>query len=93
MPLSGATCWACSAVAAPAISGVPPLNGFAGKWLVYQGTLSIENHGLGMMLMVVAVFGIALTLARSSSRSSAAAPRPGNTFPTAPAWALPSPVE
>ncbi len=53
----------CATVAAMAISGVPPLNGFASKWLVYQGALSIPNRGLGMVLIVVAVFGSALTLA------------------------------
>ncbi len=53
----------CAVVAALAISGVPPLNGFASKWLVYQGTLSIPNHSLGMTMIVVAVFGSALTLA------------------------------
>jgi NADH:ubiquinone oxidoreductase subunit 5 (subunit L)/multisubunit Na+/H+ antiporter MnhA subunit len=53
----------CAAVAALAISGVPPLNGFASKWLIYQGALSISNHGLAVTLIVVAVFGSALTLA------------------------------
>ena len=53
----------CSAIAALAISGVPPLNGFASKWLIYQGALSTANHSLGMVLIVVAVFGSALTLA------------------------------
>jgi formate hydrogenlyase subunit 3/multisubunit Na+/H+ antiporter MnhD subunit len=53
----------CGAVAAMAISGVPPLNGFASKWLIYQGALSISNHGLAVTLIVVAVFGSALTLA------------------------------
>jgi len=55
--------FASGAVAAAAISGVPPFNGFVSKWLVYQGTLSIGNHGLGTALVVVAVFGSALTLA------------------------------
>ena len=54
--------FACGAVAAAAISGVPPFNGFASKWLVYQGTLALRS-GLGMALLVVAVFGSALTLA------------------------------
>lgn len=46
-------------VAALAISGVPPLNGFASKWLVYQGCAAA---GLPLLL-VAAVFGSALTLA------------------------------
>jgi formate hydrogenlyase subunit 3/multisubunit Na+/H+ antiporter MnhD subunit len=53
----------CATVAALAISGVPPLNGFVSKWLIYQGALSIPNHSLGMTMIVVAVFGSALTLA------------------------------
>ena len=53
----------CSAVAAASISGIPPFNGFVSKWLVYQGTLGIANKGLAVALLVVAVFGSALTLA------------------------------
>ena len=52
------------AIAAMAISGVPPLNGFASKWLVYQGTLDAagETKWAGVFL-AAAVFGSALTLA------------------------------
>ena len=55
----------CGAVAAAAISGVPPFNGFASKWLVYQGTLQVgqTNPALGAVLVAAAVFGSALTLA------------------------------
>ncbi len=55
----------CGAIAAAAISGVPPFNGFVSKWLVYQGTLEVSgtNHALAVSLVVVAVFGSALTLA------------------------------
>jgi len=53
----------CGAIAAAAISGVPPFNGFASKWLIYQGTLQVTNHGLAVVLVAVAVFGSALTLA------------------------------
>ncbi len=49
-------------VAAMAISGVPPLNGFVSKWMIYQGVLSLHSP-LGAMALVVAVFGSALTLA------------------------------
>jgi len=46
-------------IAALSISGVPPFNGFASKWLVYQGTIEI-----GMpVFLVTAMFGSALTLA------------------------------
>ena len=45
-----------------AISGVPPLNGFVSKWLVYQGI--IEGGGALMpWLLAAAVLGSALTLA------------------------------
>jgi len=49
-------------VAAMAISGVPPLNGFVSKWLVYQGCLETGSL-LGVLCLVAAVFGSALTLA------------------------------
>jgi len=52
----------CCTVAALAISGVPPMNGFISKWLVYQGALQ-AGSGLALVCLVVAVFGSALTLA------------------------------
>ena len=49
-------------IGALAISGVPPLNGFVSKWLVYQGVL--EAGGTLMpVLLAAAVLGSALTLA------------------------------
>jgi len=53
----------CGAISALAISGVPPLNGFVSKWLIYQGTLDVPSRGLAMALATAAVFGSALTLA------------------------------
>jgi len=53
----------CGGIAAAAISGVPPFNGFVSKWLVYQGALELGRGGLASTLLVVAVFGSALTLA------------------------------
>lgn len=52
-------------VAALAISGIPPLNGFASKWMVYQGMISSgENGGFAWILwLAVAMLGSALTLA------------------------------
>jgi len=50
-------------VAAAAIAGVPPINGFVSKWLVYQGAMEVSTPGLATTLLVVAVFGSALTLA------------------------------
>jgi len=49
-------------IAALAISGVPPLNGFASKWMVYQGIISLHSP-LVPLLLIAAVFGSALTLA------------------------------
>lgn len=52
----------CFLISALAISGVPPLNGFASKWLVYQGILQAQTKLSGIFL-ICAVFGSALTLA------------------------------
>lgn len=51
-----------------AIAGVPPLNGFASKWLIYQGIVEFgEGSGLANRLWIVwlalAIIGSALTLA------------------------------
>jgi formate hydrogenlyase subunit 3/multisubunit Na+/H+ antiporter MnhD subunit len=53
---------------AMSISGVPPLNGFASKWMIYQGIIEFgTGTGLANKLWVVwlglAVLGSALTLA------------------------------
>jgi formate hydrogenlyase subunit 3/multisubunit Na+/H+ antiporter MnhD subunit len=54
--------FACTLVAALGISGVPPLNAFVSKWLIYQGI--IERGGaLSPIFLLVAMFGSALTLA------------------------------
>jgi formate hydrogenlyase subunit 3/multisubunit Na+/H+ antiporter MnhD subunit len=49
-------------ISALAISGVPPLNGFASKWLVYQGVIETGMQG-SFVFLVAAMFGSALTLA------------------------------
>ena len=46
-------------IAALSISGVPPFNGFASKWLIYQGTIEIGRP----ICLIAALFGSALTLA------------------------------
>ncbi len=48
-----------------AISGVPPFNGFASKWMVYQGVIEVGKNGghLWIVWLVAALFGSALTLA------------------------------
>lgn len=52
-------------IASLAISGVPPLNGFASKWLIYQGIIETVRNGgyLWVLWLVAAMFGSALTLA------------------------------
>jgi NADH:ubiquinone oxidoreductase subunit 5 (subunit L)/multisubunit Na+/H+ antiporter MnhA subunit len=49
-------------IAALSISGVPPLNGFVSKWMVYQG---IVDAGIAhyWIFLIAAMFGSALTLA------------------------------
>ncbi len=51
-----------SLVAALAISGVPPMNGFVSKWLIYQGLLD-RGGNLFPLFILAAMFGSALTLA------------------------------
>lgn len=52
-------------VAAFAISGIPPFNGFASKWMVYQGLTSMagDTGSLWFVWLIAAMFGSALTLA------------------------------
>ena len=51
-------------IAAFAISGVPPFNGFVSKWMVYQGLIELGKEGrLWIIWLVSAMFGSALTLA------------------------------
>lgn len=49
-------------IAALAISGIPPLNGFVSKWMVYQGLVDagIDRYWI---FLVAAMFGSALTVA------------------------------
>ena len=49
-------------IAALAISGVPPLNGFVSKWLIYQGVIQ-TGSAASFVFLIVAMFGSALTLA------------------------------
>ena len=61
MPATFAACLTASL----AISGVPPLNGFASKWMVYQGLLEMGRGGgrLWVVWLLAAMFGSVLTLA------------------------------
>lgn len=61
MPITFFSC----VVAALAISGIPPLNGFVSKWMVYQGIIDLGRNGghAWVIWLVAAMFGSALTLA------------------------------
>ena len=52
-------------IASLAISGVPPLNGFASKWMIYLGIIETGRQGspLWILWLIAAMFGSALTLA------------------------------
>jgi formate hydrogenlyase subunit 3/multisubunit Na+/H+ antiporter MnhD subunit len=57
-----------SLIFAMAISGVPPLNGFASKWMIYQGIIDFGvgsdfPNKLWIVWLALAVLGSALTLA------------------------------
>jgi NADH:ubiquinone oxidoreductase subunit 5 (subunit L)/multisubunit Na+/H+ antiporter MnhA subunit len=49
-------------IASLAISGVPPMNGFASKWLIYQGVIT-SGDSLWVLWLIAAMLGSALTLA------------------------------
>jgi formate hydrogenlyase subunit 3/multisubunit Na+/H+ antiporter MnhD subunit len=67
MPVTFAVCL----VAALSISGVPPFNGFASKWMIYQSLIeqysnpafSVFEKVLYLGFLITAMFGSALTLA------------------------------
>jgi len=61
MPLT----FTCFIIAAFAISGIPPFNGFFSKWMVYQGLIQLGESGdrLWVIWLVAAMFGSGLTLA------------------------------
>ena len=53
-------------IGAAAISGIPPFNGFASKWMIYQATYqkAVESNNIGFMLAtIVALVTSTLTLA------------------------------
>jgi len=61
MPLTFIACF----VSALAISGIPPLNGFYSKWMIYQAMVDSGRSGnyLWVIFLATAMFGSALTLA------------------------------
>ena len=51
-------------IAALSISGIPPLNGFVSKWMIYQGVIKTGGStSLWPIWLTCAMFGSALTLA------------------------------
>ena len=60
MPITFATCL----ISALAISGIPPLNGFVSKWMVFQGCAILGQQGdrFWYIWLLAAVVGSALTL-------------------------------
>jgi formate hydrogenlyase subunit 3/multisubunit Na+/H+ antiporter MnhD subunit len=51
-------------IAALSISGVPPLNGFFSKWMIYQGVIELQKSSpFWIVWLMAAMFGSALTLA------------------------------
>jgi formate hydrogenlyase subunit 3/multisubunit Na+/H+ antiporter MnhD subunit len=51
-------------IAAMAISGVPPLNGFVSKWLIYQSFIELsKTNSVFLLFMIAGMFGSVLTLA------------------------------
>jgi formate hydrogenlyase subunit 3/multisubunit Na+/H+ antiporter MnhD subunit len=65
MPITFVTCL----IAALSISGIPPLNGFVSKWMIYQGVIKMDPAQTGTaanlwpIWLTCAMFGSALTLA------------------------------
>lgn len=62
LPLTFAACL----VAALSVSAIPPLNGFASKWIIYQSIIASGQDNGGMLWVVwlaVAMMGSALTMA------------------------------
>ena len=58
----------CALIFALSISGIPPFNGFASKWMIYQGIIEFgQGSGIANQLWIIwlglAVLGSALTLA------------------------------
>ena len=58
----------CGLVFALSISGIPPFNGFASKWMIYQGIIEFGSSPslagkLWILWLAIAVLGSALTLA------------------------------
>ncbi len=61
MPITFITCL----IASLSISGIPPLNGFFSKWMIYQGIIEAGEQGLSLwaIWLIAALFGSVLTLA------------------------------
>lgn len=57
----------CFVIASLSISGIPPLNGFVSKWMIYQGIVELGAHKnpLWIIWLIAAMFGSAITVANS----------------------------
>jgi len=57
--------FACCLIAGLSLSGIPPLNGFFSKWMIYQGIVEGARAGgrLWIIWLLAAMFGSVLTLA------------------------------
>ena len=58
MPVTFISCM----IAALSISGVPPLNGFISKWMIYQGIIEADI-AIWPVFLIAAMFGSAFTMA------------------------------
>lgn len=59
MPLTGA----CAVIGALSIAGLPPFNGFASKWLLYQAAILGKPASIYLLYAVIAIFMSTVTLA------------------------------
>jgi NADH:ubiquinone oxidoreductase subunit 5 (subunit L)/multisubunit Na+/H+ antiporter MnhA subunit len=59
--------FACFLVASLSISGIPPLNGFVSKWMVYQAIVELgaAKDPAWVIWLIAAMFGSAITVANS----------------------------
>jgi formate hydrogenlyase subunit 3/multisubunit Na+/H+ antiporter MnhD subunit len=52
-------------IASFSISGIPPLNGFVSKWMLYQGLIDFTNTAQSQILKTITTFSLVLALVGS----------------------------
>jgi NADH:ubiquinone oxidoreductase subunit 5 (subunit L)/multisubunit Na+/H+ antiporter MnhA subunit len=52
-------------IASFSISGIPPLNGFISKWMLYQGLIDFTNTAQSQSLKIITAFALVLALVGS----------------------------